>query len=136
MDEAAIDAMGIEPIRAELDQVAAITSVGELATTMAGFVRVGITTPFGQYVYPDLKDSTRYTVYFWHDGITMPNRDYYLEPDNENFKQAREGLQPYIERMLLRAGVEEDAAPARAAEIVELETFAWSEPSGLLFTNR
>ncbi len=122
MDVETINAAGIEPIRAELEQIAAIDSIDALVRTMASLSRLGIMAPFETYVYPDFQDSSRYTVYLGQSGITMPNRDYYLRIDNENFAKARDALAPYVERLLVRAGVADDEASTAAADIVALET--------------
>jgi predicted metalloendopeptidase len=112
MDTETINALGIEPMRDVLDSVAAIDSMESLTRSIAELARMGVTVPYGTYVYADLKDSTRYAAYIGQDGITMPNRDYYLQTDNENFAKAREGLPVYIAKMLVRAGMAEDAATA------------------------
>jgi endothelin-converting enzyme/putative endopeptidase len=121
MDTETINALGIEPMRDVLDSVAAIDSMESLTRSIAELARMGVTVPYGTYVYADLKDSTRYAAYIGQDGITMPNRDYYLQTDNENFAKAREGLPVYIAKMLVRAGMAEDAATAAAAEVYALE---------------
>ncbi len=121
MDEATIDAAGIDPVRAELDRIAQIGSVEELAAELAVLSRRGVATPYAFYIYPDLKDSSSYAFYLTQSGITMPDRDYYIDLDNENFARAREELPPYIASMLVRAGMDETAAAAAAAEVYELE---------------
>ena len=78
--------------------------------------------PFGVYIYPDLKDSVNYAVYFGQSGITMPNRDYYIDRDNENFNVAREALPAYMAGMLELSGQNELAAAAAAQKIFAIES--------------
>jgi putative endopeptidase len=121
MDIETINALGIEPVQAKLDRVAAIDSPETLVLTMAELNRAGVDMPFGSYVYPDLKNSTSYTVYFSQDGITMPSRDYYIELENENFSRARRALPAYIAGMLALA---DTANPGAAAgRVYRLEAF-------------
>ncbi len=121
MDIETINALGIEPVQAKLDRVAAIDSPETLVLTMAELNRAGVDMPFGFYVYPDLKNSTSYTVYFSQDGITMPSRDYYIELENENFSRARRALPAYIAGMLALA---DTANPGAAAgRVYRLEAF-------------
>jgi putative endopeptidase len=122
MDVDAINALGIEPIRAELEKIAAIQSRADLVRVMAELYRLGVEVAYEIDIYPDLKDSSRNTVYFDQSGITMPNRDYYLDLDNENFAKAREELPRYISKMLSRAGVAPPAADAAGARVYALET--------------
>jgi predicted metalloendopeptidase len=104
-----------------LDAVAAIDSMGSLTRSIAELARMGVTVPYDTYIYADLKESNRYAVYVGQSGITMPNRDYYLQTDNENFAKAREGLPVYIAKMLVLAGMAEDAALVAAGDVYALE---------------
>lgn len=121
MDIEAINAKGIEPVGPHLERVAGIDSVAELTRSMAMLSRRGVMVPYEIFIYPDLRDSSRYTVYFDQDGITMPNRDYYLQLDNDNFANARDELTPYISRLLQRAGADAAVADAAAEKVYVLE---------------
>ena len=121
MDTETINALGIKPVQDVLDRIAGLDSAESLTRTIAELARLGVNVPYGSYVYADLKDSSRYTVYIGQSGITMPNRDYYLDTDNENFAKAREGLPVYIANMLVRTGMDEDAAAEAASLVYELE---------------
>ncbi len=122
MDIDGINAAGIAPAQSELDLVTAIDSVNSLVGAIAKLSRLGVMVPYAAYVSPDLKDSTRNTLYFYQRGITMPNRDFYLQPDNTNFTKARSELTPYIAKMLVRSGLDESAAQAAAERVFDLET--------------
>jgi len=121
MDEASIDALGIEPVQGELERVASIKDTASLTAVMARLKRTGVEAPFTWNVFPDLKDSTRHAAYIWQDGLTMPNRDYYLELGNENFADARDRLPSYIAALLVKAGWDADAAELEAAQVYALE---------------
>jgi len=122
MDIDTINTKGIEPVLVDLAELAEVDTVESLMRVMAGLLRRGVEVPYAIQIYPDLEDSSEYAVYVNQNGITMPNRDYYLQPDNENFARAREELAPYIARMLVRTGMEEVVAKAAAEEVYELET--------------
>jgi len=122
MDVEGINAAGIAPVQSELDLVAAVDSVSSLVGAMAQLSRLGVMVPYANYIEPDREDSSRNTLYFYQRGITMPNRDYYLQPDNENFTRARSELTPYIGKMLQRSGLDESAANAAASSVFDLET--------------
>jgi endothelin-converting enzyme/putative endopeptidase len=120
MDTETINGNGLEPIQVDLNRVDAIATREELVSTMVELNRKGVEAPFGFYVYPDLKNSSSYAVYFGQDGITMPNRDYYLELENENFTKAREALPGYMARLLALTGLED--TQAAADRVFQLET--------------
>jgi predicted metalloendopeptidase len=117
MDTETINADTIHPAFKELDGLQSIDSVVSLAKVMAELHRKGVAVPYIARVRPDLEDSSKYTVYIWQSGITMPNRDYYLALDNENFAKARTELTPYIAKMLDQAGMD----PAAAEDVYALE---------------
>jgi predicted metalloendopeptidase len=121
MDEETINANGIEPIRQELDLVETIDSTASLMHAMTELNRRGIMVPFGMSVYQDLKDSANYAVYFEQSGITMPNRDYYIDLENDNFTIARKALPGYISSMLVNSGMEEARAAEAAQKIYTVE---------------
>ena len=121
MDTDTINAAGIAPVQPELAKLHYVDSVPSLVNVMAELFRLGIEVPYAGEIYPDLEDSSRYTIYLGQDGITMPNRDYYLETDNQNFAAARAGLTPYIEKMLIRSGMDDAAVRDAAEEIYALE---------------
>jgi len=122
MDEEAIDARGIEPVRDLLEDIEATESSAALGPLMARLYRQGIEVPYDFYVYPDLKRSSRYAVYFGQKGITMPNRDYYIDLGNENFVRARKALPGYVANMLARVGMEDAAAAVAGTAVCVLET--------------
>lgn len=125
MDTETINADTIHPAFGELDGLQAIDSVESLARVMAELYRKGIEVPYAGAVYPDLENSSRYTVYLGQDGITMPNRDYYIELENKNFERARSELVPYIGRMLDQAGMDPAAADAVYALEIEIAVAQW-----------
>jgi len=110
MDVQAINALGLDPVRAELQLVEQIDSPAALVATLASLYRAGIDVPYELAIDGDLKNSSRYAVYLAQGGITMPNRDYYVDLDNEKFNAARSALPEYMARMLARAGMDEAAA--------------------------
>ncbi len=119
MDEAAVEAAGATPIKADLDAIAAISSTAELSKAIARLTVEGVSTPFSIFIDADMKDSTRYVTYIWQGGLTLPDRDYYLVDDNDQFTKAREAMPKYIATLFNLAGVE--GGDAKGAAIYDLE---------------
>src|SRR5262249_13870126 len=79
----------------------------------------GANAPLIPYVHQDNKDSTHYIGDFAQGGLGLPDRDYYLLPD-EKFKDLRAKYQSHVEKMLTLGGI---ADPGKAAsDIAALET--------------
>jgi putative endopeptidase len=119
MDEAAIEAKGLEPVKADLDAIAGISDRSALASHIGGFTPRGITTPIGGYVDIDMKNPDRYLFRFGQDGLSFGEREYYVK-DEAQFVDLREKLRAHIEKMLSLAGFAD--AKAQAEKVVALET--------------
>jgi putative endopeptidase len=128
MDEAAIEAKGVAPLKPELDRIAAISTRSELATVLGDTLRADVdalntghvTTDrlFGLWVTEDLNEPSRYAPYLLQGGLGLPDRDYYLV-DNPRFTEVRQKYQQHIAAMLRLAGISD--ADAKAKRIFELE---------------
>jgi putative endopeptidase len=120
MDEARLEKLGIEPIRAELARIDALESRDGLPDLLAHLGRIGARQPFGAYITQDGKNSTEYAVYFYQFAqLGMPDRDYYLSADDK-FVKLREAYAGHVQRLLALAGDEKGAAQAPA--VLALET--------------
>ncbi len=128
MDEKAIEAKGLTPIKPHLDKIAAIRDKKELAFALGASMRADVDalnntnfhTPnlFGLWAAPDFNDSAHYTAYLLQGGLQLPDREYYVS-DSEQMKKTREEYQKHVAAMLKLAGFTD--ADAHAARIVELE---------------
>lgn len=121
MDEQAIEAAGIGAIDAELTIVESVQDPATLALAMAKLSRLGVDMPYAGYVWQDLKDAEQYTFYLTQNGLTLPNRDYYLQKDNERFAKARDALPVYVADMLAMAGQARDHADAAGQKVYAIE---------------
>ena len=123
MDEAAIEAKGIAPLKPELERIAAVANRKDLAQLLGTTLRAdvdalntGQTTTdrlFGLWVAEDLNDPSRYVAYLLQGGLLMPDRDFYLK-DTPRFKEVREKYQKHIAAQLKNAGIPDPDAKAKA----------------------
>jgi putative endopeptidase len=119
MDTARIEALGIEPVRSELDRIAAAEDAGELAELWGEMAPVVGLAPFGSYVSIDQRQSDRHITYLSQGGLGLPDRDYYFR-EGEEFDRVRAAYRDYVATFL---GLADHPDPAAAAEaIFELET--------------
>ena len=102
MDVERADALGAEPIAADIARAQAIGSIDELLTVVAEFERQGLGGFYGMYIDNDPGDPARYIVFVMQGGLGLPDESYYRE---EQFAQIREQYQAHIARMLGLAGV-------------------------------
>ncbi|MCX5469397.1 M13 family metallopeptidase [Acinetobacter nematophilus] len=119
MDEKAIEALGIQPIQAEIENVDALKNKKDIAQLAAHFSRIGVTSPFDVGIDQDMKNSTQMIAMLGQGGLGLPDRDYYLKNDAK-FKKVRSQYLSYIEKTLKLAGDTQAAQHAQA--ILKLET--------------
>jgi putative endopeptidase len=117
-DTAAIDRAGLTPLKPLLAQVDALDSVNALAAWQ-GSVQGIIETPVWLRVFPDLKDPTVNRVMTWQGGLGLPDRDYYLKPDDARLAAALLAYRSYLATLARLAGMPH---PEHAAErVIALE---------------
>jgi putative endopeptidase len=128
LDEAAIEAKGLAPIRPHLEAIAEIHDKRELARALGETMRADVdalnntnfhtANLFGLWVAPGFDDPEHYTAYLLQGGIELPDRDYYLS-DSESMRKVREQYLTHVSTMLKLAGFSD--TEARAQRIFDLE---------------
>ena len=106
--------LGIDAIRTELDEIAAIESHDDIYRAFGSLGVYGVDGPIGGFIFSDLKDPDTTVVYLSESGITLPDRDYYLL-DDEQFVKGRELFRTYVASLFELAGVEGGADKAEAS---------------------
>ncbi len=119
MDKQAADSKGISPLTEDLAAIDAVDSKPALFAAMGQLYRLGVNLPAIGFVNQDSKDATRYALYLTQAGLTLPDRDYYLQ-DNERFNNARELMKQHIVSLFELTGITDPAQ--RAEAILALET--------------
>lgn len=120
MDEASLDQLDLTPLQGEYARINAITDKQQIPALIAHLASIGVNTPYVPYVHQDNRDSTRYVVDLYQDGLGLPDRDYYLKTDDKKLSDALHKYQTHITTMLGMAGDRE--AKNEAVTIVALET--------------
>lgn len=111
-------------IQVDLDAVDAIKTHEDFYA-LAGRLGVeGVGMPLTVGAFSDLKDPNQYTVYLEQSGLTLPDRDYYLE-DEERYVQARDLYKAYVDQVLGFGGYEPAAQRLLDFES-ELARIAWT----------
>jgi putative endopeptidase len=119
MDTQRVESLGLTPLAGEIAHIDAIATARDVARYIGYSMRIGVAEPLGWYSAPDAKNSTSYIATLAQNGLTMPDRDYYLSPDAK-FAEFRAKFAVYVEQMLARAG--ERNAKSAAQRIAALET--------------
>ncbi|HEV7433088.1 MAG TPA: M13 family metallopeptidase N-terminal domain-containing protein, partial [Steroidobacteraceae bacterium] len=121
MDEAAVEKVGIAPLKDELARIAALRRPAELSAELAHLQTIGVDAAFSLGEMQDFADSTKVIATVAQGGLGLPDRDYYLK-DDPKFAGIRKAYEEHIARMLQLLGDAPPVAVAAAHEIMALET--------------
>ena len=121
LDEEAVEAVGMAPIEARLADIRALETHEDVARYLGAHDRYGGSTPFPWQMDQDEKDPSRYLVHFFQGGLGLPDRDYYLDEENERFAAVREAYHEYLHDMYVLEGESDADAAARSEAVYALE---------------
>ncbi len=127
MDEDAIAAKGLAPLRRTYEAIAAITDKAKLARALGRSVRADVDALnntnfytenlFGLWVAPAFDDPGHYDAYLLQGGLGLPDRSYYLASGNDKFLAAYE---IHVANVLALAGFADAADRAKAVVALEV----------------
>ena len=123
-DEAGIEKSGAEPIKAELEAIAKLKSVHEMATLVA---RLQMTTGgFRSILFrggsdQDPDDSESVIASLDQGGLGLPDRDYYTKEDAKS-KETREKYVQHVQKVFELLGDSTETAKKNAETLMRMET--------------
>jgi putative endopeptidase len=123
MDEAAIDAAGLRPLRPDLELIESAASKSELARILGALhARTeGAGLFFTGGSEQDFQDSSKVIAAIYAGGLGLPDRDYYLKDDNKS-KATRERYLAHLATMFQLMGDRPEIAEANARTVMRIET--------------
>lgn len=99
MDTAAIDQLGIEPLKEEFKNIDNIKTKEDVLSAIAHLKSIGASTSFTFYIDKDDKDVTKYIPIIMQGGIGLPDRDYYFNTDAGN-TNIRKQYKDHLNKMM------------------------------------
>jgi len=121
MDESAIEAAGLTPLKPELERIDKIGNAADLQGEIARLQAYGVNAGFRFTAEQDRRKSTEVIAYAGQGGLGLPDRDYYLKDDEES-KQIREKYLAHVQKMFALMGEDEKKAASDAKTVMDLET--------------
>lgn len=119
MDEKAIDAKGVDPLKPALGRIAAINSKAEIADVAAALPDDGIL--FGFESIQDLHDANQVVANADQGGLGLPDRDYYTKDDAKS-QELRKAYVAHVQKMFELLGDTPVTAAAEAQTVMRIET--------------
>ena len=121
MDSVGTERAGAQPITPELDRIAAIRNRAQLEAEVARLHSRGVPVLFGFGAQQDDKNSTSVIAGISQGGLSLPDRDYYLNPD-KRYVDIRANYTDHLTRMFQLLGENATQAAADAQRVVGIET--------------
>ena len=121
MDEAAINKAGAKPVQPFLKQIDKIKTVTDIQKHVATMHNMGLPAMFGFGGGPDLKNSSMVIINAGQGGLSLPNRDYYVNTDAKSV-ETRQKFSEYMTNMFKLLGDDPDAAAANAKIVMDIQT--------------
>jgi putative endopeptidase len=117
MNEAAIEKLDAQPIAPFLAQIKAVKTKDDFTALMGTGNVSPFTSLIGVGISVDAKNPKAYAVYSSTGGLSLPDRDYYLDA---KFADKKTAYLAYVEKVLTLAGWDKPAENAKA--VVAFET--------------
>lgn len=118
MDTARLNREGATPVMPYLKRVKRISSREELCSYLAG---EHMSLFWGISIAPDSKDSRNNIVCISQGGLSLGDRDYYLNDDEQSIKM-RDAFREHAINLFLLCGYKQKVAEQKVATIMALET--------------
>ena len=121
MNEAAIEKADAKPLKPYFKQIDKIKTAEDLQNQIAQMHNAGFPAVFSFGGGPDVKNSSMVIVNAGQGGITLPNRDYYLNDDAKSV-ETRQKFMEYATTMFKNLGDSPEAATANAKTVMDIQT--------------
>ncbi len=121
MDEAAIEAAGLQPLEPELARIARLATPADLQAEIARLQSHGVNAVFGFTAEQDRRNSTEVIAIASQGGLGLPDRDYYTKTD-EDSKTLRDQYVAHVAKMFELLGEDPATAAANARTVLAVET--------------
>jgi putative endopeptidase len=120
MDEAKLEE-SLPELKALMAEATAFQTPADLARIVGQLHARGTFPFFFVGAEQDLKNSSEVIGGLDEGGLSLPDRDYYLQQEDEK-KAIREAFLLYVEKMMTMSGEKPDVAKKSAAAVMEIET--------------
>ncbi len=121
MDEAAIEQAGSTPLKPYFAEISRIKTTKDLQHQIAMMHNAGIPALFGFGAGADAKNSSMNIANAGQGGLSLPNRDYYLNGDVKS-QEARAKFREYVTNMFMLLGEDGNTARGHAQTVIQIQT--------------
>ena len=121
MDSARREQDGLAPVMPLIKRLEAAKTKEQLFAIQSEMMPLGNSEIFGAYIAADEKNASQNILSFYQGGLTLGQKDYYVENDEATVK-IREAYKKHIVRMFQLFGFKKGAAEKKMKNIMKVET--------------
>ena len=121
MDQDRRNKEGLAPVKPLLEEMEAAKTLDQLHDLQLKYAKIGYGVPFGSYFGADDKNVTRNILCLSQGGLTLGQKDYYLNSDKAT-SDIRDAYKKHLVRMFKLYGFSDAQASAKAADVFRAET--------------
>lgn len=118
INKEAVNRLRFKPLLDELKSIDKVKDRAGIAKKMGQLSSLGVAGPLAFWVYPDAKQPSKYALWMYQSGLTLPNRSYYLNKGSD-FTKHQQAFKKYATNVLIHIGYSD--AQKRAENIYALE---------------
>ncbi|HEY6273343.1 MAG TPA: M13 family metallopeptidase [Terriglobales bacterium] len=121
LDEPGINKLGFTPAQPVFKDLDGMKTPADVERMIERLHALGIFVPFGLVGQPDNHNPGQTIATIFASGLGLPDRDYYLKPD-QRFQDARAKYLVHVSNMFQLAGFDEVNSKAAAKTVFQMET--------------
>lgn len=121
MDSLKLNIDGIQPVQSQLKTISELTSTKELSKLLPELLQSDVDAYFTLYVDADPMNSNQYLVQTYQSGISLGERDYYLDNDVQT-TNIRNKYKEHVVKMFQLFGFTEAVAKQNMESVLSIET--------------
>jgi putative endopeptidase len=121
MDSVKLNKDGIKPVEGQLKAIAALKSTQDLTKMLPNLLQSDVDAYFTVYVDADPMNSNSYLVQTYQSGISLGEREYYLDTDAQT-TNIRNKYKEHVVKMFQLFGFAEPTAKQNMESVLKIET--------------
>lgn len=111
----------LKQLRELLAKIDAVNTTDDLSSLIGSLHFLDISGPWHSYIGVDHDDSTKHIFHFYQSGLTLPNRDYYLD-DSDKMKSVRDEYKKHSKKVYAKLPELAPSASHLWKTVIDFET--------------
>ncbi len=120
MDQMKLEEKKFDPIKPIMEKINKVRDKNEMVKVSQYLHSNGIGNFFSVFSMPDEKNSSVYAFYIYQGGLSLPNRDYYIQ---DSFQKTRDEFVAHMQNMFTMYGYSPMESKDSAEKVMKIETY-------------